>query len=66
MRTRDVLTAFEATLKPIYLHKIASQSADRTDTKPVGNAFQNIERHNLGVADAAFAEHAGDARLGAK
>ncbi len=69
------------------------------DAKPVGNAFQNIERgrkrftefdfdpfgsltsdalavltlniqkrhvigHNLGVADAMFAEHAGEARLG--
>jgi hypothetical protein len=72
---------------------------DAPEIKPVGNAFQNIERgqkrfaefdfdpfgnltpdalavltlniqkrhvigHNLGVADAAFAEHAADARLG--
>jgi hypothetical protein len=94
----DVLTAFEATLKTVYLHKAAAR-ADAVETKPVGNAFQNIERgrkrfaefdidpfgtltpdalavltlniqkrhvigHNLGVADAAFAEHAADARLG--
>ena len=95
----DVLTAFEATLKTVYLYKVAGRLADAPEIKPVGNAFQNIERgqkrfadfdfdpfghltpdalavltlniqkrhvigHNLGVADAAFAEHAADARLG--
>jgi hypothetical protein len=95
----DVLTAFEATLKTVYLYKVASQESVVADAKPVGNAFQNIERgrkrfaefdfdpfgsltsdalavltlniqkrhvigHNLGVADAGFAEHAGEARLG--
>jgi hypothetical protein len=95
----DVLTAFEATLKTIYLYKVVSRSEGTPEVKPVGNAFQNIERgqkrfaefdfdpygglspaalavltlniqkrhvigHNLGVADAAFAEHAADARLG--
>jgi hypothetical protein len=95
----DVLTAFEATLKAVYLHKAATRPAGSPEVKPVGNAFQNIARgqkrfgefafdsygtllpdalavltlniqkrhvigHNLGVADAAFAEHAADARLG--
>ncbi len=95
----DVLTAFEATLKTVYLHKVAMRAPGSPDVKAVGNAFQNIERgqkrfaefgfdpygtlspealavltlniqkrhvigHNLGVADAAFAEHAADARLG--
>jgi hypothetical protein len=95
----DVLTAFEATLKTVYLYKVASQESVVAAAKPVGNAFQNIERgrkrfaefdfdpfgslssdalavltlniqkrhvigHNLGVADAGFAEHAGEARLG--
>jgi hypothetical protein len=94
----DVLTAFEATLKTVYLHKVATREA-AADPKSVGNAFQNIERggkrfaefdfdpfvclspdalailtlniqkrhvigHNLGVADAKFAEHAAEARLG--
>jgi hypothetical protein len=94
----DVLTAFETTLKTVYLHKVRQRDAAKP-VKPVGNAFQNIERgrrlfaefdfdpfavltedalaaltlniqkrhvigHNLGVADAAFAEHAADARVG--
>jgi hypothetical protein len=95
----DVLTAFEATLKTVYLHKVATRLEGSPEVKLVGNAFQNIERgqkrfgefafdpyaalspealsvltlniqkrhvigHNLGVADAAFAEHAADACLG--
>jgi hypothetical protein len=95
----DVLTAFEATLKTVYLYKATRRVVDTADARPPGNAFQNIERgrkrfaefdfdpfgnltpdalavltlniqkrhvigHNLGVADAAFAEHAADARLG--
>jgi hypothetical protein len=95
----DVLTAFEATLKTVYLYKVSSRPSDAEEVKPVGNAFQNIERgqrrfakldfdpfgkltpdalavlmlniqkrhvigHNLSVADTAFAEHVGDARLG--
>lgn len=95
----DVLTAFEATLKTIYHHNVATRPEGSPEVKPVGNAFQNIERgrkrfgefafdpygalspdelavltlniqkrhvigHNLGVADAAFAEHAADARVG--
>ena len=94
----DVLTAFEATLKTVYVHKARERDATRPP-KSVSNAFQNIERgrrlfaefgfdpfdtlsgdalgaltlniqkrhvigHNLGIADAAFAEHAADARLG--
>ena len=95
----DVLTAFEATLKTVYLYKAGAFAANADAVKPVGNAFQNIERgqkryaefgfdpferlapdalatltlniqkrhvigHNLGIVDAAFAEHAADARLG--
>jgi hypothetical protein len=95
----DVLTAFEATLKTVYLHRVAGRPAGAPPIKAVGNAFQNIARgrerfsefgldpfaglspetlaaltlniqkrhvigHNLGVADAVFAEHAVDARLG--
>ncbi|MGY3138338.1 hypothetical protein ACVWZM_009020 [Bradyrhizobium sp. USDA 4501] len=95
----DVLTAFEATLKTVYLHKATTREPAAADTKSVGNAFQSIDRgrkhfgefdfdpfgsltpealavltlniqkrhvigHNLGVADAKFAEHAGEARLG--
>jgi hypothetical protein len=95
----DVLTAFEATLKTVYLYKVTTQPTDTTEMKPVRNAFQNIAQgqkrfaefdfdpygnlsaealavltlniqkrhvigHNLGVADAAFAEHAAEARLG--
>jgi hypothetical protein len=83
----------------VYLYKLTTQPAAAAQAKPVGNAFQNIERgqkrfaefsfdpfgslspealavltlniqkrhvigHNLGIADAAFAEHAADARLG--
>lgn len=94
----DVLTAFEAMLKTVYLHKVESQP-DGVEIKSVGNAFQNIERarkrfaefgfdpfaclttetlavlalniqkrhvigHNLGIADASFAEYAAEARLG--
>ena len=40
----DVLTAFEATLKTVYLYKVASRPPDAEEVKPVGNAFQNIER----------------------
>jgi hypothetical protein len=95
----DVLTAFEATLKAVYLYKLTTRPADAPEARPVGNAFQNIERgqkrfaefdfdpfgsltpealavltlniqkrhvigHNLAIADAAFAQHAADARLG--
>ncbi len=95
----DVLTAFEATLKTVYLYKVANRPSGASEVKPVGNAFQNIARgqkrfaefgfdpyrnltadqlgmltiniqkrhvigHNLGIADASFAEHAAEARLG--
>lgn len=94
----DVLTAFEATLKTVYIHKAALGSKPE-EIKRIGNAFQNVDRgrkryaefgfdplgclspealvvltlniqkrhvigHNLGVADAAFAGHAADVRLG--
>lgn len=95
----DVLTAFEASLKTAYLHRVSVRPANSPPIKSVGNAFQNIEKaqkrlaefgfdpftaldtsilavltlniqkrhvigHNLGVADANFAQHAADAKLG--
>lgn len=95
----DVLTAFEATLKTIYLHAHSKVPPGTFPAKPIGNDFQNIERgkrrfaelsidpfgvlsgseldrlvlniqkrhvigHNLGVADARFAQTAGSAKLG--
>jgi len=94
----DVLTAFEATLKTLYLFGIGATDGN-APPKPVGNDFQNIEKgqkrfaeigidpfaslsaaelarlllniqkrhvigHNLGIADAKFAQAATDAKLG--
>lgn len=39
----DVLTAFEATLKCVYLHGLTQRSIDLTSIKPVRNDFQNID-----------------------
>jgi hypothetical protein len=50
----DVLTAFEATLKTVYLYGIAQQAADSV-FKPVKNDFQNVE-----FAQRRFAELAID------
>lgn len=40
----DVLTAFEATLKTVYLNKVSTLPADEPRPKPPGNDFQNVER----------------------
>lgn len=40
----DVLTAFEATLKTVYLFGIANRPDGAPPVKPVGNDFQNLER----------------------
>ncbi len=40
----DVLTAFEATLKTIYLHARIKGSPGASPPKPVSNDFQNIEK----------------------
>jgi hypothetical protein len=40
----DVLTAFEATLKTVYLHGMLLAGAKAADIKPVKNEFQNVER----------------------
>lgn len=45
----DVLTAFEATLKTVYLHMIDRRRIE--EFKPVKNDFQNVER-----AQKRFAE----------
>lgn len=39
----DVLTAFEATLKTVYLYGVSRQTADGVIAKPVRNDFQNVE-----------------------
>lgn len=39
----DVLTAFEATLKAVYLHGVQRSGVQLKDVKPVKNDFQNIE-----------------------
>lgn len=40
----DVLTAFEATLKTVYLHKISLLPLEVAQPKPPGNDFQNVEK----------------------
>lgn len=50
----DVLTAFEATLKAVYLYKAGAFAADAASVKPVGNAFQNIERGQKRYAEFGF------------
>lgn len=40
----DVLTAFEAAQKVVYLHMISSYPDRHDTTKPVRNDFQNVER----------------------
>jgi len=47
----DVLTAFEATLKAVYLHGVAPQKSNDQSIKSVKNDFQNVE-----VAQKRFAE----------
>lgn len=47
----DVLTAFEATQKAVYLHGKIMAGAKAAELKPVGNDFQNVEK-----AQRRFAE----------
>lgn len=50
----DVLTAFEATLKTVYLYGIANGPGGAPAVKPVGNDFQNLERTEKRFKDLAF------------
>lgn len=50
----DVLTAFEATLKTVYLFGIANRPAGAPAVKPVGNDFQNIEKADRRFKDLAL------------
>ena len=50
----DVLTAFEATLKTVYLYKLTTRPADADEAKAVGNAFQNIARGQKRFAEFNF------------
>jgi len=47
----DVLTAFEATLKTVYLHGVARRGPDVQPVKPPKNDFQNVD-----IARKRFAE----------
>ena len=47
----DVLTAYEATLKTVYLHGMASQGLTGSGFKPAGNDFQNVEKGRRRYAD---------------
>ena len=50
----DVLTAFEATQKTVYLYGIAQRSPGAPPIKPVGNDFQNIDRARTRFQDLAL------------
>lgn len=50
----DVLTAFEATLKTIYLHGMAQRDPGSPTFKPVKNDFQNIANATKRFADLGF------------
>lgn len=50
----DVLTAFEATLKTIYLHSRSKSTSDALTPKPIGNDFQNIERGKKRFAELSI------------
>ncbi len=47
----DVLTAFEAVQKVVYLHKVSSDTERAPATKAVRNDFQNVERAQKRYAD---------------
>lgn len=47
----DVLTAFEATLKAVYLYGLDQRGAGALEPKPIRNDFQNVE-----IAQRRFAE----------
>lgn len=55
----DVLTAFEATLKTVYLFGIANRPEGAQSVKPVGNDFQNLERAQKRFHDLSFDPFAG-------
>jgi len=50
----DVLTAFEATLKTVYLFGIANRPEGAPAVKPVANDFQNLERAEKRFKDLDF------------
>lgn len=50
----DVLTAFETTLKTVYLFGMTQRAANATPIKPVANDFQSIARARTRFADLAI------------
>jgi hypothetical protein len=55
----DVLTAFEATLKMVYIFGISNRADGAPAVKPVGNDFQNLERGEKRFKDLAFEPFSG-------
>lgn len=55
----DVLTAFEATLKTVYLFGIANRPEGAPAVKPVVNDFQNVEKAQKRFKDLDFDPFAG-------
>lgn len=50
----DVLTAFEATLKAVYLYGMGQRGPDAAPFKPVKNDFQNIDNATKRFAELGF------------
>lgn len=50
----DVLTAFEATLKTVYLYKVSLRGPDAPSARPGKNAFQNVEHGQKRFAELDF------------
>ncbi|OHV78931.1 hypothetical protein [Ensifer sp. LCM 4579] len=50
----DVLTAFEATLKVAYAHRIQNRPSGAGPVKPAGNDFQNIDKGRKRFGEFSF------------
>lgn len=50
----DVLTAFEATLKAVYLYGLGQRGAQAPEPKPVRNDFQNVDNGQRRFAELSF------------
>lgn len=55
----DVLTAFEATQKTIYLYGISHRPSGSASMRPVGNDFQNVDRAKIRFAELSLDPFAG-------
>ncbi|KKM80709.1 hypothetical protein LCGC14_1337160, partial [marine sediment metagenome] len=50
----DVLTAFEAVQKVVYVHRVSKEESGVVPAKPVRNDFQNVERAQKRYAEFGF------------